>query len=181
MPRLDYSPNYCFIGIDPGKQGGIAAIHFGKSGTDVECWTLNIVDLHLFELLNNFSKARFGVPCHVCLEQVQSMPGEGHKGAFTFGEGFGKLKMALTAAGLGYELVHPKQWQKELGIPGRVKGEPKHLLKQRSLEKAQQLFNHLEIWTTPRSLGVQRAVCDALLLAEYAKRCTLGTLRRGEK
>ena len=103
------------------------------------------------------------------------MPNEGHKGTFTFGEGFGRLKMALVAAGIPYELVEPQRWQKEFSIASRKAKEPKKLLKERCRAMAQQLFPDLSIWTG--TLGLQRAVCDAVLLAEYACRRS-NTLRK---
>jgi Holliday junction resolvasome RuvABC endonuclease subunit len=78
----------------------------------------------------------------------------GVKSAFTFGNGFGHLEMALTAAGIPFERVRPQVWQKALGC--MTKGE-----KNVSKRKAQELFP---------SMKVTHAIADALLLAYYGSR-----------
>ena len=78
----------------------------------------------------------------------------GVKSAFTFGEGFGWLCMALTAAGIPWRTVRPQAWQKELGC--LTKGD-----KNVSKRKAQALFPELTI---------THATADALLIAEWLRR-----------
>lgn len=152
-----------FFGLDPGKQGGIVVLDSDKNVVAFTEMPPTEKDLWLF--LTRFSQCRLG---NAALEAVRSMPGEGHKGAFTFGEGFGRLKMALTAAEIPYNLVQPKAWQKEVSIRGRSPKEPKAALKERCRTRAQSLFPVLDVWGG--TLKVQRAICDALLLAEYARR-----------
>jgi len=78
----------------------------------------------------------------------------GVKSAFTFGEGYGRLQMALTALGIPYERVRPAAWQKAIGC--MTKGD-----KNVSKRKAQELFPDLK---------VTHAIADALLIAEYNRR-----------
>jgi hypothetical protein len=85
------------------------------------------------------------------IEQVHSSPQMGVKSAFTFGNGFGHLEMALTAAGIPFTRIRPQVWQKELGC--LTKGD-KNVTKR----KAQELFP---------SLKVTHATADALLIAKY--------------
>jgi hypothetical protein len=74
--------------------------------------------------------------------------------AFTFGNGYGHLEMALTAAGIPFERVRPQAWQKAMGCMS--KGD-KNVTK----AKAQELFPHLKI---------THATADACLIAEYGRR-----------
>jgi hypothetical protein len=85
------------------------------------------------------------------IEQVHSSPQMGVKSAFTFGNGFGHLEMALTAAGIPFTRVRPQVWQKELGC--LTKGD-KNITKR----KAQELFP---------SIKATHATSDALLIAHY--------------
>jgi hypothetical protein len=80
--------------------------------------------------------------------------------AFTFGAGYGRCRMALTAAKIPFEELLPQRWQRLLG---GLSGGDKQLLKTR----AQQLYP---------SVKITLATADALLLATVARRLHLGTL-----
>ena len=136
------------IGIDPGLSGGVAFIP--DSGTP---WAhkmpetdRDLVDL-LRDSINMFEARAF-------IELVHSSPQMGVKSAFTFGEGYGRLQMALTALGVPYERVRPQVWQKAMGC--LTKGD-----KNVSKRKAQELFP---------AIKVTHAIADALLIAEYGRR-----------
>jgi hypothetical protein len=178
MPKRPKSTTRLFVGIDPGKNGGIVVL--SEHITADIFYTKMPTTLHALWTYINCIGSQYEVPnISTVIEQVNSMPGEGHKGAFTFGTGFGSLQMAVIAARHSYELVLPRRWQQEFGIVARTKKEPKQLLKRRCQDKATQLFPRLDLWTKDRSVGLQRAICDALLLAEYARRAGTGNLRRG--
>ena len=137
------------IGLDPGSNGGIAWITDGKPCAEKMPDTLQ----DLWELIVSISLDADigGTGIHAYLEQVYSSPQQGVKSAFTFGNGFGHLEMALTAAGIPFTRVRPQIWQKELGC--LTKGD-KNITKQR----AQELFP---------SIKVTHAIADALLIAKY--------------
>jgi len=137
------------IGIDPGKSGGIAWIQDGESCVEKMPDTLQ----DLWELLENIAiNAQLdNLKIHAYLEQVHSSPQMGVKSAFTFGNGFGHLEMALTAAGIPFTRVRPQVWQKELGC--MTKGD-----KNVTRKRAQELFP---------TIKCTHAVSDALLLAKY--------------
>ncbi len=146
------------IGIDPGKNGGIAWISDGKPCVEKMPDTLQ----DLWELMESIKtsgspqarldNAIYGLRAYV--EQVSSSPQMGVKSAFTFGNGFGHLEMALTAAGIPFERVSPQKWQKAMGC--LTKGD-----KNVSKRRAQELFPQLKI---------THATADALLLAYYGSK-----------
>lgn len=136
-----------FIGIDPGKSGGIAVIR----GAVCSAWKMLETDSDTLNMLKDH--AGLG-QCFALLERVHAMPGQGVTSTFTFGEGFGKLQMALTAAKIPYAFVTPQKWQKALGC--LTKGD-----KNVSKAMAQRLFPDLK---------VTHATADALLIAEYNRR-----------
>jgi len=142
------------IGCDPGVNGGIAWITDGNPCVERMPDTLQ----DLWELLENISiNAKLdGLKIHAYLEQVHSSPQMGVKSAFTFGNGFGHLEMALTAAGIPFARIRPQLWQKELGC--LTKGD-----KNVSKRKAQELFP---------SMKVTHATADSLLIAQYGTQQT---------
>jgi Holliday junction resolvasome RuvABC endonuclease subunit len=134
------------IGIDPGTNGGIAWITHGRPCVEKMPDTLQ----DLWELIGDIDTASDGY-CHAYIEAVHSSPQMGVKSAFTFGNGFGHLEMALTAAGIPFERVRPQVWQKAMGC--MTKGD-----KNVSKRKAQELFPQIK---------VTHAIADALLIASY--------------
>jgi hypothetical protein len=137
------------IGIDAGKSGGIAWITDGKPC--VEKMPDTLADLWELIVAISLNAETGGLGIHAYLEQVSSSPGMGVVSAFTFGNGFGHLEMALTAAGIPFERVRPQVWQKAMGC--MTKGD-----KNVSKRKAQELFPEIKI---------THATADALLIAKY--------------
>jgi hypothetical protein len=143
------------IGIDPGKNGGIAWISDGKPC--VEKMPETIQDLwDLIESIGYRPPWEFGPKPKAYIEAVHSSPQMGVKSAFTFGNGFGHLEMALTAAGIPFERVRPQSWQKAMGC---MTGGDKNISKRR----AQELFP---------SLKITHSTADALLIAHYGSKQT---------
>lgn len=141
------------IGIDPGENGSIAWITDGK--LCVEKMPETLADL--WELIDEISGRKWSnhgvTEIKAYIEQVHSSPQMGVKSAFTFGNGFGHLEMALTAAAIPFERIHPRVWQKAMGC---MTGGNKNISK----AKAQELFP---------SLKITHATADALLIAEYGR------------
>jgi hypothetical protein len=122
------------------------------------------------------------------VEHVWSSPQMGVASSFTFGFGYGGLRMALTALRVPFSPVRPQVWQNALGIPPKKKGkivtvppkkpsgkptkkrvgtESDRQFKERLRAKAQQLFPDFPLWQEPKTKGKQMAVCDAMLIAYY--------------
>lgn len=80
---------------------------------------------------------------------------------------FMSLRMALTGCHIPYRIVNPIKWQPEF-TTRRGKSEKVNHWKDRLRGVAQNLFPKCELWKL--GLGKQRQICDALLLAEYARR-----------
>ena len=142
------------IGLDPGKSGSIAFI---PNSTPSKAWAVKMPETlaDLWDvLLDNWITNKDVSIAHACLEKVHSMPGQGVSSSFKFGQGFGHLEMALTAAKIPFTYVTPQKWQKELGC---LTGGDKNVSKSR----AQQLFPHIKC---------THAISDALLIAEYGRR-----------
>jgi len=135
------------IGCDPGKNGGIAWITDGKACVEKMPDTLK----DLWELIESIKFDNCATEVKAYIEQVSSSPQQGVVSAFSFGQGYGNLEMALTAAGIPFERVRPQVWQKALGCMSKGN---KNVTK----AKAQELFPHMK---------VTHATADALLIATY--------------
>lgn len=165
-----------YIGIDPGKSGGIAVGYRTPDGgvDDVAFWKMPETPADLLELLERYDPRRDGAlarepnghATRAVLERVNAgvwghVAGGGAKrgsmgvsSAFTFGRGYGWIEMALLAARIPVDLVQPVTWQTALGC--RTRGD-----KNVSKARAQQLFP---------SIKITHAIADALLLMEFARR-----------
>jgi len=136
-----------FLGIDPGVSGGLAIVNsLGELSDAVGFKNLTETDINDWMLAYPYSLA--------LLEKVHSMPKQGVKSTFTFGQSYGLLRGVLVANNLKREFVTPQVWQKALGC--MTKGD-KNVTK----AKAQELFPNRKI---------THAIADACLIAEYARR-----------
>lgn len=147
-----------YIGIDPGKHGGIAVM--GADGEVLDVVKMPETPQDLLDFLEQYKDDSF-----CTLERVGGMPGNGGSAMFNFGKGYGHLQMALLALHIPTEDVTPNKWEKayQLGSSGKyTKTEWKNRLK----AKAQQMFPHL-------GKKITLATCDALLICEYGRRQNL--------
>lgn len=154
--------NY-IIGIDSGKNGGIAVL--GGDGSVVDVVGMPDTPQDLLEFLREVNA--YDGNCKAYVEKVGGMPKNGGSAMFNFGKGNGYIEMALLALEIPTVYIRPQVWQKGLGVgsssittdSSAEKSEHKRKLK----EVAQGLFP---------SLGrkVSLKTCDALLIADYGRR-----------
>lgn len=156
-----------FIGIDPGKKGGVAILR-----DDKVVLSLNRMPSTDLETSRIFSECVSGTSnVHAMLERVHSRPGQSSVATFTFGTGYGFLKGCLSSFKISYDEVLPKKWQKCFNVSPRKKGESRTQFKDRLRGIASSLFPQETVWE--KTLDEQRSVCDALLIAEYCRRLYL--------
>ncbi len=137
-----------WIGVDPGKKGGVGIISSGGWSrvykipeTEKDIWSL-------FENFKNMGEIQIAL-----IEKVHSMPQQGVKSVFSFGQNYGFLRACLIGNKIPFIEIAPGKWQRKLGC--LTKGN-KNITK----AKAQQLFPHIKI---------THATADAILIAYYAK------------
>lgn len=147
------------IGLDPGKSGGVA--WFDADGrpcaekmpdTLSDLWDLLDLVVRHIPMIDRQNEVS------VYLETVHSSPGMGVVSAFTFGQGYGALEMAVIAANLPLNRVRPQVWQKAMGC--MTKGD-----KNVSKRRAQELFP---------SIKITHAIADSLLIARYGQQMEKG-------
>jgi crossover junction endodeoxyribonuclease RuvC len=157
-----------YIGIDPGQRGGLVAItpYTNGLGILVEAQPMPTNERDVWEWFDGLGGERIAL-----IEAVHAMPKQGVTSMFTFGKGYGFLRACLIASGTAFEEVTPQAWLKGLAIPtGKKKEGSDNAWKDYLRGKAQQLFPSLEIWSQKDVLGKQRAISDALLIAEWCRR-----------
>lgn len=194
IEKPEPEPRTLWLGIDPGKYGGFALLDGEPGSMQVTLASMPETELDLWNLFKSFgvelysqkpSRYNSSQPvtkhyCHrviCCIEKISTSPQMGVVSAGSFMYGFGRLKMALTAReDIPFDEIRPQDWQKALGITPRKKGKGKETdtqWKDRLRKRAQQLFPTLSIWQ--ETLTKQRAICDALLIAEFCRRSNLVT------
>lgn len=146
-----------FIGIDPGKKGGIAYIDT-KAGTGhTEPYSdKGLIDICLYESLVGNSDH---IMC--CLEKVGARPGQGVVSMFSFGQSVGYIKGVLEAFRIPYQEITPQKWKGEFGLNSE---------KAASAEVCRKLFPDISLLATPKCKKPHDGMAEALLMAEYARR-----------
>jgi crossover junction endodeoxyribonuclease RuvC len=148
------------IGIDPGISGALAFLNDGK---------VSIIDTPVIKIKKGkTSKSEFlpsemagllrdaGGGCHVFIESVHAMPGQGVTSMFGFGVGYGLWLGIVAALGLPHTKVTPQAWKKAM-MQGMAD-------KNASRIRAQELFpQSTELLARKKDHG--RA--EALLVAAY--------------
>lgn len=167
-----------FIGVDPGKTGGLVSIQSLACWSGPMCTRNNPWMVSMPETERDIWDWFDGIPRSGTVAYIEwihpAIQGISKSNMSKLYGNYMQLRMALTAAGIPFEDVKPVTWQRGLGISPRKrvgkKAETDRQWKNRLRAKAQQLFPKLPIWSEPRSKGRQLAICDALLIAEYRRR-----------
>ena len=143
-----------YLGIDPGKSGGVALVSPNRNA--VFAVKMPATEEGIARLFEEVAIENRPTACF--LEYVHAMPGQGVTSMFNFGQNFGAIKAALYAARIDFNIVSPVKWQKTVGLiyPGLSKTEKKNRHKARAAD----LFSDIKI---------THAIADALLIAEYTR------------
>ena len=143
------------IGIDPGKKGAMAIIESTPDG-------IGHVKIIPFEPSDYISALKRYSGATVCIEQVQSLPREGVKSVWSFGQTYGWLLGVMDALGVSYQAVPPNKWKREYSL---LRAE-----KKQSIEVCKRLFPNVSLKRTDRCKTDDDNMADSLLLCEYARR-----------
>lgn len=145
------------VGIDPGssKTSGIAALSYAGVVLMAEAFAS---DMTVTELTALFQRALAFNPHSVFLEKVGHKRGDGARGSFTFGGAARGVEFMLYGMGVKPKYVHSTFWQARLEC---LSGGNKSV----TLRRAKELFGD--------QVKVTHGIADALLIAEYGRRCLL--------
>tara|TARA_R100000005_G_C4973709_1_gene185795 strand:+ start:597 stop:1133 length:537 start_codon:yes stop_codon:yes gene_type:complete len=164
LDMIDINDNF-YIGIDPGVSGGISCI----TGTDMVATKCPGTIADMSDRLDIIAcVARdTGYKCYAIIESVHSMPGQGVKSCFTFGQNYGEWLGLLTAHKIPYKQVTPQKWMKLFGAMPKDKKARKNHIK----HLAQQRYPEHRITL---------ATSDAILIAEYCRHDALSVINNAE-
>jgi crossover junction endodeoxyribonuclease RuvC len=146
------------IGVDPGKNGGIAMIDNGL----VISYPYSDEKLILcLKGAGSWKQRTPGREVRICVEKVGAMPGQGVVSMFNFGKSLGFIEGVIQAFGLSYQLVPPQTWKKEFSLTGD---------KSNSIDVCRKLFPGVNLLATERCTKPHDGMAEAILMAEYARR-----------
>lgn len=152
---------YRFIGVDPGKTGGVVVI----SETGVVEHMEVMDDVKWF---SDFIKSELKTDkktTMVFMEKAQSFPRQGLVSTFNYAQGFGELVGVLIAHNAVFELVPPQAWTKVMHA-GANGDRPK----QKSREVVKRLFPDMDFREYTAKAKQHDGLIDALLIAEFGRR-----------
>ena len=144
--------NKLYIRIDPGKSGGVAIIFMDKLYVNKCPGTIHDMVEEISVPIDMMDSPR----AKAVIEFVHSMPGQGVKSMFTFGQNYGTWLGILASLKIPYDIVRPVKWMQHYGSMPKDKKDRKNRLKQ----LAQQAYPDHRITL---------ATADAVLMAMYAR------------
>jgi crossover junction endodeoxyribonuclease RuvC len=157
-----------FLGVDPGIDGAIVVLDekgFVAAAKFPTVWgkvgKKNRREYLLPDLVELFSKFNCD-ETYACIEKVNSMPGQGVVSMFTFGYGYGLLRMALASRGLSTEVVTPQSWKKYF-MQGFTRED-----KKASLLALSRIDPKVYSLLT-KEFGKDHNICDAYFLARFIR------------
>ena len=146
-----------YIGVDPGKSGGIAVIDEHLEYIEVKKCPASVNDMALLFALTMGDYP----PDSVCvmIEKVWARPHDGRVSVFTFAQNYGHWEGIIASHEITAHHVTPQVWMKAIGCPPRLaKKDRKNFLKELAKKKYPDISKKLTLATS-----------DAMLIAEYAK------------
>lgn len=161
-----------FIGIDPGLDGGIAVVNRDGRISDLEGMPVigkgrrELDAARLHEILGVWVSLCKPEPISVHVEKVASMPKQGVRSVFTFGQTYGATLAVLAVLGIRTELVTPQAWKKVV-----LAGTPKD--KDAAVAYCRRAFPGAQL-VPPRCRVPHDGLADALCIAEYGRRMAVG-------
>ena len=169
-----------YIGIDPGKKGGIVAIsNQGMVGKWIIPLIGDNVDAEAIWVILNGLKERYNPT--LILEDVHSLFGMSASTNFSMGHTLGILDGIIAVAKVKLSRVAPKTWQKEIWENNDMEYKPIKSdqkkpsidTKLTSMKAAHRLYPNEDFRATTRSKNDWDGLTDACCLAEYGRRKNL--------
>ena len=150
-----------YIGVDPGKSGGIAII----SEVGVEDITPMIIagkDIDLAAIVDWLDYHLLGDEHAIaCIEKVSAMPKQGVVSMFSFGFSTGAMHGIIAAFGIPRHLVTPQAWKKSI-LSGTKRD------KDAAIDYCRRLYPDVSLLATEKSRKPHSGMADALCIARYA-------------
>lgn len=149
--------HFKYIGIDPGKGGGIVMIDTKEKDIEVQKCPDSIYNMALmFALMIGDTPPSYII---VLIEKVWARPHDGRSSIFKFAQNYGQWEGIVNAHEIRPHHVSPQAWMKAMGCPKKLsKKDRKNYLKELAKKKYPNVNRRITL-----------ATADAVLLADYAK------------
>lgn len=144
-----------YIGIDPGKNGGIALLD--EEGP-IEYTVMPDTVAGVYDWLSSLATSLTNAA--MVIEMAQPMPKQGVVSVFTYGRHFGAFEVLARAFGIPYHEVRPAVWKKAMGLSSD---------KVDSIQLCQRLFPSANL-TPDRCRKPHDGMAEAILVAEWGRR-----------
>ena len=147
-----------FIGIDPGKNGGVGVINDIDRYKDYISFRCPKTSQEMaMKLMSAIPEKVSLTDVSVYIEHVHAMPGNGVVSMFSFGQNLGQWEGILGSFELDVQYVSPRTWMNHYDCkPNMDKKERKRYLR----GIAEKLFPNIKMTFN---------ISDAVLIANYAK------------
>jgi len=169
-----------YIGVDIGKDGGIAVID--ETGV-ITTYRMPKIKTELdYHALGNMFEgfANKHPEMHISFEKLGVIFGSSKQTAFSMGEQLGTIQMLAICSSTPYTKVPAKEWQKEMfqGVeeitrPGKNPGKTVRDTKAMALVAIKRLCPNLKLTYGDRATVPHDGLIDSVLIAMYAKRKNL--------
>lgn len=146
-----------WLAFDPGANGSLCLLHETNAITFTDFKHGGLAGY--IDGINHLITYNF-MPTMIAIEAVSSMPGQGVKSMFSFGQRYGELQGMLATFKLGFDIIRPQQWQKCCHVVPKSG-------KKGVYEAVSRLYPNAEL-TGPKG-GLLDGRCDALGLAHYLR------------
>ncbi len=150
-----------YIGIDPGKSGGICSIEDNRLRANKCPDSVQ----GMAELFKDILQDTSPKDVFLYIEKVWAMPHDGKSSIFTFGQNYGQWEGVIASFNIIPIYVTPSTWMRHHEVQkGLKKQERKNILKQMAQE-----FINSNNYISYQWKGVATlATADAIMLAKYA-------------
>tara|TARA_X000001382_G_scaffold11119_4_gene7564 strand:- start:5694 stop:6191 length:498 start_codon:yes stop_codon:yes gene_type:complete len=150
-----------YIGIDPGKSGGICSIEDNRLRANKCPDSVQ----GMAELFKDILQDTSPKDVFLYIEKVWAMPHDGKSSIFTFGQNYGQWEGVIASFNIIPIYVTPSTWMRHHEVQkGLKKQERKNILKQ----MAQEFINSNNYMSYQWKGVATLATADAIMLAKYA-------------
>jgi len=150
-----------YIGIDPGKSGGICSIEDNRLRANKCPDSVQ----GMAELFKDILQDTSPKDVFLYIEKVWAMPHDGKSSIFTFGQNYGQWEGVIASFNIIPIYVTPSTWMRHHEVQkGLKKQERKNILKQ----MAQEFINSNNYMSYQWKGIATLATADAIMLAKYA-------------
>ena len=145
-----------YLGIDPGKQGGMALLT--SSGSVLEVVRMPDGKVRILDWIKSIQEQQTRLV--MVVEQSQPMPKQGVVSSFNYGRHYATFEDAAILLKIPYHSVTPAVWKRLLQLSSN---------KNDSFTACRKLFPSVNL--TPQECRKQHdGIAEALLIAEYERR-----------